>query len=179
MKRLLFTISLASLLTGCNGGKNRTNIELITNMMDQPSIKSQDWVPEEGDKLQMRTPPAHTIARGYPPYPFATDIAGAEKQPNPIAGDQSEKTLAAGKKNYGIYCLMCHGDAGAGDGKVAAKMAVKPRNLITADAKAYTDGRIYHAITAGRGVMGAYASQIPDPKARWQIVNYVRTLQKR
>lgn len=179
MKRLLFSLAVGSLLSGCNGGKNQTNIELIQNMMDQPSIKSQDWVADEGDKLQMRTPPAHTVARGYPPYAYQTDIAGAEKQPNPYANDTSEASLAKGKDKYGIYCLICHGPGGGGDGKVAAKMAVKPRNLLTADAKAYTDGRIYHAITAGKGVMGAYASQIPDPKTRWQIVNYVRQLQKK
>jgi mono/diheme cytochrome c family protein len=165
-------------LASCNGGENKTNIELIQNMMDQPSVKSQDWVPEDGDKLQMRTPPKGTISRGHQPYAYQSDIAGAEKQPNPLANDFSEKTLAAGKDRYGIYCLVCHGDHGAGDGKVAAKMAVKPRNLMSDDAKKYTDGRIYHAITAGRGVMGSYASQIPDPKQRWQIVNYVRSLQK-
>ena len=54
----------------------------------------------------------------------------------------------------------------------------KPRNLLSAEAKAYTDGRMYHAITAGRGVMGSYAGQIPDEKTRWAVVNYVRTLQR-
>ena len=57
-------------------------------------------------------------------------------------------------------------------------MAVKPRNLIIPESKAYSDGRIYHAITAGKGVMGSYASQITDANRRWAVVNYVRSLQK-
>ena len=178
MRRLLWLSGLSVLLAACNGGHNKTNIELIQNMMDQPSIKSQDWVPEQGDKLQMLTPPAHTIARGHVPYPHADDPAAADKLVNPYAGKMSPQVLEAGRHSYDIYCAVCHGATGAGDGTVAAKMAVKPRNLINADAKAYTDGRIYHAITAGRGVVRSYISQIPDPDARWKIVNYVRSLQK-
>lgn len=177
MKRLLCSTAIL-LLAACNGGPNKTNIELIQNMMDQPSIKSQDWVPEDGDKGQMRTPPAHTISRGHPPYKYKDDPAGAEKQVNPYAGKMTDDVLQVGQKNYGIYCAVCHGTNGGGDGKVAEKMLVKPRNLISADAKTYSDGRIYHAITAGRGVMRPYESQIPDPDVRWKIVNYVRSLQK-
>lgn len=178
MKRLSLILSSLVLLTACNGGPNKTNIELITNMMDQISIKSQDWDPREGDKLQMRVPPAGTVSRGHAPYMYANDVAAAEKESNPFANDHSPETMALGQRNYEIYCLVCHGATGAGDGSVAEKMAVKPRNLISAEAKAYSDGRIYYAVTAGKGVMGSYASQITDPKARWAVVNYVRSLQK-
>lgn len=177
MKKLaLILVSLA--LTACNGGPNKTNIELIQNMMDQISIKSQDWDPREPDKVQMRTPPEHAVSRGHTPYKYANDPVAAEKQPNPLAGDNSQATMDKGKQYYEIYCSVCHGGKGAGDGTVAEKMAVKPRNLISAEAKAYTDGRIYHAITAGKGVMGSYASQITEEKTRWAVVNYVRTLQR-
>ena len=178
MRRLFFLTTVSVMLAGCNGGPNKTNIELIQNMMDQPTIKSQDWVPEEGDKLQMRNPPAHTVARGQTPYPYADDPAAAEKMANPFAGNMSAETLTVGRHAYDIYCAVCHGAKGAGDGTVAEKMAVKPRNLISAEAKAYSDGRIYHAITAGRGVMRSYSSQIPSADVRWKIVNYVRSLQK-
>lgn len=166
------------LLAGCNAGPNQTNIELVTNMMDQESIKAQGWDPREGDKVQMRMPPEGTVPRGYKPYAYAGNPAGAEKQPNPIAGDMSPETLTLGHKNYDIYCKVCHGVEGKGDGLVAVKMAVKPRNLLTPEALAYTDGRIYDAITAGKGVMGSYASQITDSHKRWAVVNYVRSLQK-
>lgn len=178
MKRLLGTISLILVFAGCNGGHNQTNIELVQNMMDQPSIKSQDWVPAEGDKEQMLVPPAHTVARNRPPYPYADDPERGDKQPNPIAGDMSPEVLKVGHHYFDIYCSICHGVTGAGDGNVAALMALKPRNLLSAEAKAYPDGRIFHAISAGRGAMRPYISQIPDPEIRWRIVNYVRSLQK-
>lgn len=179
MKRLVLIVSSAMLLSACNGGPNKTNIELIRQMMDQISIKSQDWDPREGDKLQMRVPPAGTIARGHTPYLYADNPNEAEKLSNPLLNDRDPAMVALGQRKYEIYCGVCHGATGEGNGTVAEKMAVKPRNLLTDESKAYSDGRIYHAITAGRGVMGAYASQIPDAKARWAIVNYVRTLQKK
>lgn len=174
-KYLLFAGCL--LLAACNGGKNQTNIELVTNMMDQPAIKSQGWNHKD-DTVQMRMPPEGTVSRGNPPYEYANDPAGAEKQRNPLAGNMSPETLSLGHKTFEIYCALCHGDTGAGDGRIAEKMAVKPRNLINAESKAYSDGRIYHAITAGKGVMGSYQSQITDANRRWAVVNYVRTLQK-
>jgi len=180
MRRNFLAVTLGLVfLAGCNGGPNQTNIELIQNMMDQPSVRSQGWIPEDGDKTQMRVPPAHTVARGHTPYPYKGDPSGAEKQVNPLAGDYSPATLELGRKKYDIYCGVCHGVTGAGDGTVAAKMSVKPRNLISPEAKAYSDGRIYYTIVEGRGVMRGYASQISDVKARWAVVNYMRTLQKR
>lgn len=178
MKRILFFISISSFLAACNAGPNRTNIEIIHDMMDQKSIKSQDWNPEQGDKVQMLMPPDHTVSRGHPPYAYAGDPAGAEKQKNPFAGNRTPEFLAKGQKYYTIYCLPCHGEKGAGDGQIAEKMPVKPRDLINAEAKAYTDGRIYDAITAGKGVMGSYLTQITEANDRWAVVNYVRTLQR-
>jgi mono/diheme cytochrome c family protein len=179
MKKLIFLSGFTLLLAACNGGHNQTNIEVIQNMMDQKSIKSQGWDPDQGDKVQMRAPPEGTVPRGFTPYPYQTDPGGAEKQRNPLAGDMSAETLTLGRNTYEIYCKICHGEQGNGDGKVAEKMAVKPRNLMSDEAKSYTDGRIYHAITAGKGVMGSYASQITDSKRRWAVVNYVRSMQKR
>lgn len=127
MKQWIYLTIAVLGLTACNAGPNQTNIEVITNMMDQTSIKSQDWVPAEGDKVQMRQPPVNTVARGHVPYAFATDGAGAAKQPNPFGSDTSPEFLTVGRQQYDIYCALCHGVTGAGEGQIAAKMAVKPR----------------------------------------------------
>lgn len=174
---ILATATLLSLI-GCNGGPNKTNIELIQNMMDQVSIKSQDWDPKRPGQMLMRMPPKNSIPRERAAYEYANDPAAGEAQKNPLSGDYSTDIMDLGRKNYQIYCSVCHGSMGAGDGPVAEKMPVKPRNLINSEAKAYSDGRIHFAIAAGRGVMGSYANQIPNERHRWAIVNYVRTLQR-
>lgn len=173
-----YLIAITFVLSACNGGPNKTNIEWIQNMMDQISIKAQDWNPKEPGQLQMRTPPPHTVARGHTPFKYDGDPVAAEKMANPFKNETSKEFQALGQKNYEVYCKVCHGVTGAGDGSVAEKMDVKPRNLINAEAKAYSDGRIYYAITAGRGVMGSYINQIPSEEARWAVVNFVRSLQR-
>lgn len=183
MKKLnlsFILISIAALvpLAGCNGGKGQTNIELNQNMMDQVSIKSQDWDPKQGEMVQMRVPPEHTVSRGHTPYKFAKDPAGADKDVNPLAGDMSPEVLTLGQKKFDIYCALCHGASGKNDGTVTPKMPVKPRVLASDEARAYSDGRIFYAITMGKGVMGSYAGQIPDVRDRWAVVNYVRSIQK-
>ena len=178
MKKLVAISSIALLIAGCNAGKNETNIELNQNMMDQKNIKSQDWDPSEPGKVQMRMPPEHAVARGHAPYKFLKDPAGGEKEVNPLSGDMSPEVLTLGRTKYDIYCALCHGPTGHNDGTVTGFMPVKPRVLASDEARAYSDGRISVVITAGRGGMGSYAGQIPDARARWAVVNYVRSIQK-
>ena len=167
-------------LVGCNGGKNQTNIELVQNMMDQISIKSQDWDPAQGDKVQMRIPPDGTVSKEMKPYKYKGDPIGAEQNlKNPL--EATPEVLAKGQKYFNIYCAVCHGEAGKGDGTVAVKMAVKPPSLMSEKVRAFKDGRIFHIITDGQGVMSSYSSQLQDfdESKRWAIVNYVRSLQKK
>ena len=178
MKKHLLTLSAAVALVGCNGGKNKTNIELVTNMMDQISVKSQDWDPRATDQNQMRMPPAGTVSKEMAPYKYHLDPIGAENNlRNPL--EMTAEVVAKGQKNYNIYCAVCHGDQGAGNGTVAEKMAVKPPSLLSDKVRNFKDGRIFHIVTDGQGVMSSYLSQIPDEKARWSIVTYVRSLQKK
>jgi mono/diheme cytochrome c family protein len=52
-----------------------------------------------------------------------------------------------------------------------------PPVLYSDKVMAWPDGRIYHTITLGQGLMPSYATQIL-PEQRWAIVYYVRALQK-
>lgn len=176
----LFTALVVLTLSSCNAGKNKTNIELVTAMMDQQAVKFQDWDPNAKGNLAMRVPPANTVPRGFKPYAFVgqPEQAGLALK-NPMSSDFSKETLEMGKAKYDIYCGLCHGGAGAGDGQIAGKMILKPPPLVTDKVKAFSDGRIFHIITDGQGVMGSYINQVQDEKARWAIVNYIRTLQKR
>jgi mono/diheme cytochrome c family protein len=82
---------------------------------------------------------------------------------------------AKGDTLYQNFCATCHGPGGAGDGPVGRKLGALP--LISARARAYTDGYIYSIIRYGRGLMPRYGDKIYDPADRWAIVNHVRKLQ--
>ena len=96
-------------------------------------------------------------------------------------------TVMRGQRQYNIYCAVCHGYSGEGNG-LANNRAVA---LSTSGESAWTEakslydptvidqpvGRIYDTITNGRSTMGPYATRI-KPEDRWAIVLYVKALQK-
>lgn len=165
-------------LQGCKDS-SKPNIEVIQDMMESPAIKPQEYDEESPNHSGMRVPPEGTQPVGFIPYRYAKDVAGAARNQNPMANDFSEDSLKVGLKYYQTNCAVCHGLQGEGGEKlpVGEKMALKPPQLTSAKIKGWTDGQIYHVITMGQGVMGPYASHIPQ-KYRWQVVNYVRHLQK-
>ena len=65
--------------------------------------------------------------------------------------------------------------AGAGDGLVGRRLGAP--SLLTDRARAFSDGYIYSILRYGRGVMPRYGDKIFNPRARWEVVNYVRSLQ--
>ena len=155
------------------------NVELIQDMMDQPSLKAQDYEPSNPTQGSSRLPPDGTVPLGFAPYKYAGNaVEAAAKLKNPIAGDTRAETIELGRKKYEIYCAVCHGYAGAGDGPVAPKMALKPPPLTSDKIRQMSDGGVFHIITDGQGVMSSYAYQLVKESDRWAIVNYVRNLQK-
>ncbi len=167
-----------SLLSSCTDHA-QPNVELLQDMMESPAIKAQEYDESSPNHSGMRVPPEGTQPLGYEPYRYAKDFGASAKNVNPLAGDFSEETLKTGIKFFVTNCAICHGEKGEGGEKlsVGEKMALKPPSLLSEKVRKWSDGQIYHVITMGQGVMGPYASHIPD-KYRWQVVNYIRTLQK-
>ncbi len=168
----------ASALTSCGPRNGQANIEVIQNMMESPAIKAQEGEDFFSDHRGMRLPPENTVPVGFTPYKFKGDVLGAEKGlQNPLAGNFSPEVIKTGRKMFETSCMVCHGQYAKGDGPVAGKMPLKPPPLVSEKVRGWTDGRIYHVITEGQGLMGAFAAEVPQ-KMRWQLVNYIRHMQK-
>ncbi len=108
----------------------------------------------------------------------------------------NQQTMARGRERYDIYCAVCHGLAGDGDGLVSQRALQleqptwrPPTSLHQANIVAQPVGKLYDTITNGnlagkndaggimRGGMPGYRSQI-SLADRWAIVLYVKALQK-
>ena len=170
-------------LSSCGPRGNSANVELIQDMMESPAIKAQEYDETSPHHSGMRVPPEHTAPVGFEPYKYATDVEAAAKNlKNPLAGKMDEDTLLVGQKYYETNCAICHGFKGEGGvaakSSVSEKMALKPPAVVSDKVKGWPDGHLYHVITMGQGVMGPYASHVPQ-KYRWQLVNYIRFLEKR
>ncbi|HEV7282913.1 MAG TPA: quinol:electron acceptor oxidoreductase subunit ActD [Pirellulaceae bacterium] len=95
-----------------------------------------------------------------------------------------ERLMARGRARYNIYCAVCHGLGGDGNGLVSQRAIelqqatwVPPTSLHTEEVVKQPVGQIYNTIVNGVRKMPAYGDQIL-PQDRWAIVLYVRALQR-
>ena len=184
--RLLFLGSLwwsLGWLGACGPKGNQPNVEVIQDMMEQPALKAQDFHPHDREKSSMLVPPEGSWPRNVKPYLYKGDPGkAAKKLKNPNGRSPSVEVVQRGRQLFNNYCSVCHGTSGKGNGPVAAKWksAVKIPSLVSKhEAHKHTDGHIFHIITEGQGLMGAYIYQVPREEDRWAIVSYVRQLQKK
>lgn len=88
----------------------------------------------------------------------------------------TQAVLNRGEERYKIFCSMCHGLTGAGDGMVVQRGYKKPPSYLEDRLKQAPVGHFFDVVTNGWGAMPSYAAQIP-PRDRWAIIAYVRALQ--
>lgn len=171
---LLAALPLALGLVACKPG-DKPGSEYMPDMARGPAYKAFAPNPATRNGITLQRPVAGTIARGHTPFPYGAspseaERAGAELQ-NPH--HPTAMTLAKGKALYQIYCAVCHGAEGKGDGPIAAKIPPPPSyqstRLLT-----YPVGRLFHVISKGAGKMPSYATQLA-PDDRWLIATYVHT----
>src|SRR5262245_49056126 len=102
------------------------------------------------------------------------DEAKFKSMKNPQSGAAA---VAAGKKSAETNCVTCHGASGKGDGVAAAALNPKPADWTSAKVKGDADGVLFCKMSNGRGPMPPW-KHLPD-KERWDLVNYIRSLQGR
>lgn len=190
---LFITGVIAASLLACTKDKNSPGYEFMPDMYNSPAYKAGEENPVFGDGKTNQNPVSGTIAYAddetqrinYLPYPYddtpeGRDAAYANLR-NPLP--KSAENLAEGERLYGIYCAVCHGAKGQGDGPVVKVLIAKdnyglqPNPYNSEQLRDISEGQIFHAMQWGKNNMGSYASQL-TPVERWKIVMYVQTLQK-
>lgn len=147
------------------------------DMHDQPKYSAFEPAPFFADNSSARPPVAGTVARGE----LREDQALYTGKENdelvtdfPFAID--EAIVARGRERFDIYCSLCHGRTGAGDGVIIERGYTRPPPLDAPHLRAAPPGHFFDVITNGFGAMPDYAAQIKVAD-RWAIVAYVRALQ--
>ena len=114
-----------------------------------------------------QAPPAGTVALDQP----ARDAALAIPPPLTVA------LIDRGQERYGIYCSVCHGARGDGDGTVVKRGFPPPPSFREPRLLAAPPAYIVDVVTHGHGVMYSYADRV-EPADRWAIAAYVKALQR-
>lgn len=159
---------------------NSPGTEFMPDMYRSPSLETNMAYLDmnTGDTLQANRLPAEgSIARGYMPYEYANTPEGYESAGTDLHNPLAKNTinLADGEALYNTYCDHCHGKTGNGDGKVADKLPGPPPPY-SGKLKDLPEGKIFHSMTYGKGLMGAHASQL-SKEERWKVAMYVQKLQ--
>jgi len=86
--------------------------------------------------------------------------------------------LDRGQERYNIYCSVCHGMTGYGDGIVARRGFNKPSPASYHQERLQNApvGHFFDVMSNGWGAMPSYAAQV-SVEDRWRIAAYVRALQ--
>ena len=151
-RSVLLAVGLALPLAGC---------EWFSTMSDPPSIDPHERQP-------LLAPVNAVPLNGLPVFDLTNaDDRVSNTQPS------SPASLESGRAWYDTYCAVCHGRTGRGDGPLTRRFPAIP-SIATERVAGYTDPYIFALIAKGRGLMPEY-SRIPVT-ARWDIVNYLRTL---
>lgn len=88
----------------------------------------------------------------------------------------TEDVVRRGKERYEVFCSVCHGLTGYGDGMIVRRGFRRAASFHSDALRQAPVGHYFDAITNGWGAMPSYATQIPVHD-RWAIVAYIRALQ--
>lgn len=113
-----------------------------------------------------------TVARGS----LEQDALALPKDSNAFPLPLTQELLDRGAERYNIFCSVCHGKLGDGNGMVVQRGFRRPPSYHIDRLRQAPNGYFYDVITNGFGAMPDYAAQIP-PRDRWAIIAYLRALQ--
>ncbi len=183
IKSAILSLSALAFMAGfISCGKKDVNspgVEFMPDMYRSPSIEVYGTTIIDGDSVTSTQflPVKGTIARGYIPYAYPNTTEGYEQAGLYLKNQVSfnDEHLQQGEILYTKYCIHCHGASGGGDGKVGLKLPGAPP-AYSGPLKNLPEGKIFHSITYGKGLMGNHAS-ILTQEERWKLVLYVQKLQ--
>ena len=148
------------------------------DMFNQPRYKTCAPDPFFADGASARPLPNHVVARGHADVDteyyqgLTEDGKLVETFPMPV----TRAMLDRGRERFNIYCSVCHGETGQGDGMIVRRGFPSPPSYHIDRLRKAPPGYIYYVITNGYGVMYPYAARV-EPADRWAIVAYIRALQ--
>ena len=156
---------------------SKPNYQYFPNMYESVGYKTYQESDAFPNGIQAQLPVEGSVPRGWQPYEYEDSNEGYESAKlnlkSPLVNN--EENLKNGKKMYDIYCSVCHGSKGDGQGILMERE--KFLGIPSYADRDITEGSIYHVLMYGINLMGSHAGQVDDEE-RWQIAQYVLKLRK-
>jgi mono/diheme cytochrome c family protein len=164
-------------------------------MAEQPSYRPLESTKFFADGRASRPKVPGTVARGSLKWRDATARTDPSQTTDTLENYRSElpfpltmAVLQRGQERFTIFCSVCHGLTGEGDGSVVRRGYTKPPSLANDNSRGLAArgikrplrdvpiGYFFEVATQGYGAMADYSSQVPI-EDRWAIAAYIRALQ--
>lgn len=178
MNRIALTVLILTLLIlSCDRTRTSTGWDYMPDMYYSEAYETYTVNENFRNGMTMQAPVEGTVPRGMVPFAYEKNdedrLRAGKELANPFL--PSEEIIHQGKERYDIFCKVCHGEQGDGQGYLytSQRYPYPPASLVNEKVRSLPDGEIYHVISVGYGVMGAHASMVP-PDDRWKIITYIR-----
>jgi mono/diheme cytochrome c family protein len=177
-KILKISFALLGLITVISCADNtKPNFQYMPNMYEPVGYETYGEYEVFPGGLEAMLPVEGSIPRGWQPYDYPNTTKGLNEAKaslkNPL--EVTEENLADGKELYNIYCSVCHGEKGDGNGILMQREKFLGIPSYADPGRLITEGGTYHVQMYGLNSMGSYASQTNEEE-RWQITQHVMNL---
>lgn len=179
MKSLIKILAVAVVFVAVSCNKSTApNYQFMPNMYESAGYETYGEA-AFSNGFEAQLPAEGTVARGFIPFDVENTTEGYEFAKTNLVSplDSTQVDLNRGKELYDIYCGICHGNKGDGQGNLVKREKILGIPSYDDAGRAITAGSIYHTIYYGKNAMGSYANQLQEEE-RWQVVSYVLQLKE-
>ena len=174
LKNIILVLVVLVSFASCKKN-SRPNYEYMPNMYKSVGYEAYQEADAFEGNVEAQLPAEGSIPRGYTPFDIANSTEGYELAKSTLTSplDSTQVDYKRAEKLYQIYCGICHGNKGKGQGKLVKREKIL--GVPSYGDRDVTIGSIYHTIYYGKNAMGSYANQLNEEE-RWQVSEYVLKL---
>lgn len=173
---ILILVPLAITMQSCKSD-SQPNYQFMPQMYEAVPYETYGEYEIFANEQEAKLPASNSVPRGEVPFDFDDTTEGYESAKanlkNPL--DSTMLGRVETKALYDIYCGICHGNKGDGQGTLVKREKILGVPAYNDPGRTLTEGSIYHTIYYGKNAMGSYANQLNETE-RWQVVDYVLQL---
>ena len=174
LSKIVIVLGLSALVTSC-ADKDSPNYQYYPDMYESIGYETYAESHAFANGKEAQLVPEGAVKRGFDVYEFPNTNEGYNlaklNSKSPL--DSIAKSSDKGVQLFNIYCAICHGEKGDGQGNL-----VKREKFLGVPSYAdreITEGSVFHVVTFGLNSMGSHANQLTQEE-RWIVSAYVMKL---
>jgi len=170
----VFVLFVTLLCAGCD---KKESDEFDFRMVVQPKYNPLDQSRFFSDGQSSRPLVEGTVpVNGYTNELAMVGSSSVRAPDRPFPFELTRRDLERGQKVFNIYCSVCHGALGDGNGMIPQRGFTHPPSFYLPRLRQASPGHFYDVMTNGYGAMFSYNERV-SMDDRWRVAGYIRALQ--